>query len=201
MLLRSLRPFTRHASVRHVVVVVPQQEADAPPEWLADLAGTNLTVTAGGPDRTDSARRGLAALHPSCSVVLVHDGARPLVGQPTIDTVISLARQGICAVPAVPVGDTLKETAADGSVLRVVRTIPRARLWRAQTPQAFPRPLLERAYAFAMSRESAGTDDAELVEALGAEVRIVPDSMRNMKVTTAEDLEFIEGLLARETAD
>jgi 2-C-methyl-D-erythritol 4-phosphate cytidylyltransferase len=84
----------------------------------------------------------------------------------------------------VPVSDTLKEAAADGRT--VERTVPRDRLWRAQTPQGFPRQVLEAAHAAAGDR--LATDDAALVERSGGSVRLVPDSARNFKVTTADDL-------------
>jgi 2-C-methyl-D-erythritol 4-phosphate cytidylyltransferase len=198
MLLRALRPFTGHADVGHVVVVLSPPDAAAPPRWLAALIGDALSVTAGGEERTDSVRAGLLALRPSCTTVLVHDAARPMVERVTVDAVITVARQGVGAVPAVPLGDTLKETDGNGDGRRVVRTISRERLWRAQTPQGFPRQVLERAHAAARAEGRRATDDAALVEALGVEVRIVPDSARNLKVTTAEDFEFVERLLARD---
>jgi 2-C-methyl-D-erythritol 4-phosphate cytidylyltransferase len=155
-----------------------------PPPWLAQLAGGALDIVAGGAERTDSVRAGLAALPPACEVVLVHDAARPFVGRDVIDAVIAEARAGRSAIAAVPVSDTLKEAAADGRT--VERTVPRDRLWRAQTPQGFPRQVLEAAHAAAGDR--LATDDAALVERSGGSVRLVPDSARNFKVTTADDL-------------
>jgi 2-C-methyl-D-erythritol 4-phosphate cytidylyltransferase len=112
--------------------------------------------------------------------------------------VIRYARAGEGAVPAVQVSDTLKEaTAADATLVR--RTRPRARLWRAQTPQGFPRAVLERAHARAARDGHRATDDAALVEALGIPVRLVRDSHRNIKVTTQEDLALAE-LLAGDSA-
>jgi 2-C-methyl-D-erythritol 4-phosphate cytidylyltransferase len=91
----------------------------------------------------------------------------------------------------VPLSDTLKEaTATDGTLIR--RTRPRARLWRAQTPQGFPRVVLEKAHARAVRDRHRATDDAALVEAIGVPVRLVPDSCRNLKVTTREDLALAE---------
>ncbi len=130
-------------------------------------------------------------------MVLIHDAARPFVEREVVDAVIGYARAGEGAVPAVPLSDTLKEaTAADPSLIR--RTRPRARLWRAQTPQGFPRSVLERAHARAASAGHRATDDAALVEAMGVRVRLVPDSCRNLKVTTREDLALAE-LLAGAT--
>jgi 2-C-methyl-D-erythritol 4-phosphate cytidylyltransferase len=112
-----------------------------------------------------------------------------------IDAVIAVARQGHGAVPALPMTDTVKESDRDEGVLRIVRTLPRRRLWRAQTPQGFPRPMLEAAYAAARDGGATATDDAGLVERLGQEVRLVPGSSRNVKVTTEEDFRLLEQLL------
>ena len=192
VLLRALRPFTAHPEVAQVAVVLPADDAASPPGFLGDLAGEALTLVAGGAERRDSVAAGLAALRPECAIVLVHDAARPFVDRRVVDEVIRHARRGDGAIAAVPLSDTLKEAAADDPT-RVARTIPRDRLWRAQTPQGFPRQLLARAFA-ALPRTGAATDDAMLVEACGGTVRLVPDSARNLKITTAEDLALAETL-------
>jgi 2-C-methyl-D-erythritol 4-phosphate cytidylyltransferase len=121
----------------------------------------------------------------------VHDGARPFVDRTVIEAVIGHARSGEGAVPALPLSDTLKEASATDATL-IRRTRPRARLWRAQTPQGFPRAILEEAHARAARDGHRATDDASLVEAMGVAVRLVPDSSRNLKVTTQEDLVLAE---------
>jgi 2-C-methyl-D-erythritol 4-phosphate cytidylyltransferase len=200
MVLRALRPFTSHPDVVHVVLVLPPEDAVQPPAFLSGLSGPSasspsafsaLTVVPGGTHRGDSVRAGLSALRADCTIVLVHDAARPFVERTLIDAVIGLARGGEGAVPAVPLSDTLKEaTAKDSTLIR--RTRPRARLWRAQTPQGFPRAVLEKAHARAARYGHRATDDAALVEAIGVPVRLVPDSCRNLKVTTREDLALAE---------
>lgn len=196
MVLRAVRPFAAHPDVVQVVLVLPPGDAARPPAFLRDVAGSRLTIVAGGSERTDSVAAGLTALDAGCRTVLVHDGARPFVDRPVIDAVIAGARAGEGAVAAVRVSDTLKEAdEADGR--RVRRTVPREALWRAQTPQGFPRDVLERAYM--EGRATAGaTDDAALVERLGVTVRLVPDSSRNLKVTSAEDLAIAELMAARD---
>src|SRR2546422_7157672 len=109
MLLRALRPFTSHPDVAHVVVVLPPAFADRPPEWLGKLVGERLTLVAGGAHRVDSVQRGFRALGPEVEVVLVHDAARPFVSRGTVDAVVALAREGVGAVAAIPMGDTVKE--------------------------------------------------------------------------------------------
>ena len=196
IVLRALGSFTSHPDVAHVVLVLPAEHVTPPPAFLSAFSTlAPLSVVAGGTHRGDSVRAGLGALNPDCSVVLVHDGARPFVERSVIDQVVEYARRGEGAVPAVPLSDTLKEVdAADPT--RIVRTRPRARLWRAQTPQGFPRRILEQAHAQAARVGHRATDDAALVEAMGVAVRLVPDSSRNIKVTTPEDLALAEMLAA-----
>lgn len=191
MVLRALRPFTAHPDVSRVVLVLPTADAAHPPAFLGGLVGAGLVVAAGGAERADSVAAGLTALGPECTTVLVHDAARPFVERAVIDAVIAYARAGEGAVAAVRVSDTLKEASPDDP-MRIARTLPREGLWRAQTPQGFPRSVLERAYAAAGAGQSVATDDASLVERTGVAVRLVPDSPRNLKVTTAEDLALAE---------
>src|SRR5438046_8953631 len=102
MLLRTLRPFTSHPAVGQVVVAVPAGFAERPPEWLGKLVGDRLCLVPGGAARAQSVRAGLRALPSSASVVLVHDGARPLVSRKTIDNVIARVLGGLGGVGAVP---------------------------------------------------------------------------------------------------
>jgi 2-C-methyl-D-erythritol 4-phosphate cytidylyltransferase len=187
MLLRALRPFASHPEVAQIALVLPAADAASPPAFLAGIGGAAMVTVAGGARRSESVAAGLAALGKSCTVVLVHDGARPFVARGVIDAVIRHARAGEGAVAAVPLTDTVKEADPD-EPSRIARTVPRERLWRAQTPQGFPRELLLRAHAQAARSGAAGTDDAALVEACGGTVRLVPDSSRNFKITTPDDL-------------
>jgi 2-C-methyl-D-erythritol 4-phosphate cytidylyltransferase len=197
MLLWALRPFSSHPDVSQVVLVLPPADAARPPAFLSAGSSTpspglgDLTIVPGGTHRGDSVRAGLAALRPECSSVLVHDGARPFVDRRTIDAIIGYARRGESAIPAVLLGDTLKEVSREDPT-RIVRTRPRARLWRAQTPQGFPRSVLEQAHTRAARARRRATDDAALVEAMGLPVRLVPDFSNNIKITTREDLVLAE---------
>lgn len=195
MLLRALRPFTSHPEVLHVVVALPPAYVEHPPEWLAKLLGERLALVPGGAQRADSVRAGLAALPPAVAVVLVHDAARPFVGRSTIDVVIARARGGVGAVAGVPLNDTVKEVTEER---RITKTVDRSHLWRAQTPQGFPRTMLEAAYARWSSGDAAvPTDDAEVCERAGFPVEVVTDSPHNVKITTTDDFRVAEAL-ARE---
>jgi 2-C-methyl-D-erythritol 4-phosphate cytidylyltransferase len=203
IVLRAVRPFISHPDVGQVVLVLPSADASHPPEFLTSLTATErdaapfgsiLSIIPGGERRRDSVRAGLSALGQEYGVVLVHDGARPFVDRAVIDSVIGHARRGEGAVAAVPLSDTLKQASPRDASL-IEGTVPRTGLWRAQTPQGFPRPVLERAHAAA--GEDA-TDDAALVEALGIPVRLVPDSSRNLKITSPDDLALAELLAGAE---
>jgi 2-C-methyl-D-erythritol 4-phosphate cytidylyltransferase len=173
-------------------VSLPPADAARPPAWLARLGSGRLGLVAGGATRADSVRAGLAALGHGVAVVLVHDAARPFVSRETIDAVIARARTGVGAVAAVPVGDTLKEV---GDGRRVARSVPRDGLWRAQTPQGFPRTMLADAYA-AATADPPPSDDAAACERAGFPVEVVPDSHGNLKVTTPDDFALAERLAA-----
>jgi len=190
MLLRAIRPFASHPRVREIVVALPEEHASAPPEWLAAVMGDRLRVVAGGATRAASVRRALEALDPACVLVLVHDAARPFVSAVEIDAVIAAAEQGTGALVAVPVSDTLKRS-EDGR--HVAATASRTGLYRALTPQGFPRGMLAEAYAAAGETLDA-TDDAGLVEAVGGRVVLVPGRTTNIKVTTPDDFVLAEAL-------
>ncbi len=195
MLLRAVRPFAQHQLVRQIVVALPPPVAAGPPEWLASLRGERLKLVAGGASRTASVRAALSELDPECRTVLVHDAARPFVVPETIDAVIRTARE-TGAVPAVPVSDTLKQV--DAGSARIVGTTDRAGLWRAQTPQGFPRDMLEAGFQVAESRGyETFTDESSMVEAAGFAVRVVRDSAWNLKITTESDLALAELMAAR----
>jgi len=195
ILARAVRPFLVHADVAHVVIALRQPDVEAPPRWLAELQEERVTLVAGGDERADSVRAGLGVLPAECRTVLVHDGARPFVESDVLDAVIAVARRGIGAVAGVPLTDTVKHVSDDNGTAVVVETLPRERLWRAQTPQGFPRRMLEDAHQRAAKAGVSGTDDASLVEQVGARVEMVTDSPRNIKITSPYDLALAEWLV------
>jgi len=197
VLLHAIRPFASHPDIGHVVVVLPPDAAACPPEWLAGLVGQRLSVVAGGAERMDSVERGVAALPDSVDRVLVHDGARPFPDRSVIDAILAEVARGRGAIAALRAHDTLKEAEiAEGREHpRALRTVPRERIWRAQTPQGFPRRTLEAGLASARAQGLSATDEAAAVEGQGIEVVLVPDLARNLKITTAEDFLIAKALL------
>jgi 2-C-methyl-D-erythritol 4-phosphate cytidylyltransferase len=190
-LLHSLQTFMARPDVVSVVAVLPREYAGDPPPWIFQCDVDRLMVTTGGRTRTESVANGLDDLPDEAAIVLIHDAARPLVGNETIDRVVASVRAGNCAIAALPVVDTLKEVDDSG---RVLRTVDRARLWRAQTPQGFPREAIVRAHRDAKARRISATDDAALCEALGIPVTVVQGSERAMKITGEEDFARAEAM-------
>ena len=190
-LLHSLQTFMARPDVAAVVVVLPRAYVADPPPWIFQCDIDRLMLSVGGRTRTDSVQNGLEDLPDEAQVVLIHDAARPLVDDATIDRVIVAARSGACAVAALPVVDTLKEVDTAG---RIVRTVDRAGLWRAQTPQGFPRDVIVRAHRDARANHVSATDDAALCERLGIPVSVVRGSERAMKITEESDFARAEAL-------
>jgi 2-C-methyl-D-erythritol 4-phosphate cytidylyltransferase len=191
MLLHSVQRFQARPDVAMVVCVLPRSHVGDPPPWLFQSDLERLLISVGGPTRQASVENGLQDLPAGLGIVVVHDAARPLVSDATIDGVIAAARTGRGAVAALPVVDTLKEVGEDG---RIVRTVERTRLWRAQTPQAFPRELLARAHDAANRDKVVATDDAALCERLGIPVVVVRGSERAMKITDESDFARADAL-------
>lgn len=189
LLLHAIRPFLAHPRVDQVIVVLPADDVESPPTFLPAA----VSVVAGGAERGDSVRAGLQVVSGSVDVILIHDAARPLVSREIIDRTLDAAADGRGALAAVPVADTLKRVGENGTV---EGTIDRVGLWRAQTPQAFPRAMIVDAYERAAAEGVSATDDAALVERFGGRVVVVPGSARNIKVTTPDDLALAERLFA-----
>lgn len=183
------------SAVETIVVAAPPDAVESVAHAARRAAGAKVAaVVPGGSDRQASVARGLAALPAGPEIVLVHDGARPLVPVALIDAVATAAAEDGAAVAAVAVDDTVRR----GGEGWLQTTIDRAGLFRVQTPQAFHRSLLEMAHREAEQAGFHGTDDAALVERLGRPVRLVPGAPLNLKVTVPADLEVVEALLRRD---
>ncbi|KXV24816.1 2-C-methyl-D-erythritol 2,4-cyclodiphosphate synthase [Gluconobacter japonicus] len=186
------KPVIRRAAealLPHVDVLLPVGDD---PLLAESLAGLNvLPPVAGGAERHDSVRNGLetlANLPEPPDLVLVHDGARPCVPAEVVQNVIEALKTHAGVIPAVAVSDTIKKV-RDGII---IDTVPRENLWRAQTPQGFHfPPLLE----LHRTHRDARTDDAALLEQGGHPVAIVQGSDNNIKLTVAEDLMRLEGVI------
>ncbi len=193
LFLWSLDALDRTPAITGIVVVGPVAALRA--AHAASGAAPNRVVAwcEGGPERQDSVARGLASLPPGFDLVAIHDAARALVTPELVARCIADAMECGAALAAIPLDDTIKRV----SVGVVESTVPRAGLWRAQTPQVFRRDWLEAAHRQASAH---ATDDAALVEAAGHRVRVTPGDPLNFKITTPADLEMAAALLASRTS-
>lgn len=181
------------SAIDEIVLVVPENEIEAVQTRIADSHPKVTRVVAGGKERQDSVGNGLRSLDSDTDIVVVHDGVRPFVSPELIRETIEAARDFGAAIVAIPVSDTLKKVSEDG---RVERTVDRQGLWRVQTPQTFQYPLLKQAFDKARSDGFYGTDEGALVEYLGKEVKVIPGSELNIKITNSKDLILGETIAA-----
>ncbi|NLC07573.1 MAG: 2-C-methyl-D-erythritol 4-phosphate cytidylyltransferase [Syntrophomonadaceae bacterium] len=196
LVVHTLQVFQKEPLIDEICLVVAPEEVFWCREKIVKHYGFSKvkTVLAGGKERQDSVYRGLQALPEDCQWVAVHDGARPLLIDHILQRTIREAWKHDAAVAAVPVKDTIKVATANGLVKT---TLNRQNLWSVQTPQVFNRHLLQKAYEMAYKDKYYGTDDASLVERLGVSVKLVTGDYENLKITTPEDLELAEVILAR----
>lgn len=194
VLAHTLQVFQQHPLVDGIIIIAAKDEVDYCKKEVAEAFGFNkvVNVVAGGQERQDSIYRGLQSLPEECDLVVVHDGARPLITPQTITEAIKEAQLSKASVVAVPVKDTIKQVDTEGFVKS---TLNRAELFSIQTPQVFKKEIILRAYEEAFDKEVYGTDDASLVELLGIRVKVVRGSYENIKITTTEDIELALGFL------
>ena len=181
---------------RIALVRTPAQAAAPRPAWLPPKV---VAIVAGGARRQESVAAGIRALEPGASggtgfrVLLVHDGARPLVSTRLVDAVAHAAAEHGAAIPVLPVIETLKRV--EGDV--VTATVDRAGAATAQTPQGVRWDVLLQALGRVHPEDAAElTDEAALLEAAGIVVHAVPGEAANLKITRAEDLALAEARLA-----
>lgn len=192
ILIHTVRVFIENSHIGQLVVVIPA-------EWMTEtdtifdrfsVNRENLTIVAGGRRRQDSVRAGLQVVDSDIEIVLVHDGARPLVSGEIIDRCYLAALRFGAGIAAIPVKDTLKLADASG---KVSSTIDRTNLWQAQTPQAVQKKLLEQAYL--QNSDADVTDESSLLEKAEIPVTLVEGSETNIKITRPEDLLLAEKIL------
>lgn len=189
----AVEAFDAHPSVGEIVIVAPGKFVARTRKMVIGRRFRKISgIIPGGLQRQESVRRGLESFHRIPSIVLVHDGVRPLVGRRTIEAVIHAAGRFGAAVVGTRVTNTMKEIGRGGFI---TKTHPRSGLWSVQTPQGFRYQTFRRAQESARKSRFLGTDDASLVERIGIPVKIVEGEERNIKITTREDLRMARFLL------
>lgn len=194
ILIHTLRAFISHPLIDIIALVVPEDHLQETTELLLQyqLDQENITLVTGGRRRQDSVFNGLKSLPKECSIVLVHDGVRPVVSQELISDCYHAAEEHGSAIAAIPVTDTLKKS---DSSMQVEITVNREELWQAQTPQAARHDLLLEAYE--KNGYADVTDESSLLEKAGIPVQLVMGSEANIKITRQEDLILAATLMSR----
>jgi 2-C-methyl-D-erythritol 4-phosphate cytidylyltransferase len=191
----AVAPFLRHAGCVRIVVALAADD----PYWTHTSLSSSerIATTLGGGERADSVYAGLEFLRSQAQPddwVLVHDAARPCLSDEDLASLLDELRgDAVGGLLAAPVVDTLKKSDAAG---RVEATVPRQQLWRALTPQMFRFDILHWALRSARERGVVVTDEAQAVELLGLQPRLIAGSVDNLKVTTRDDLERAKRILA-----
>jgi 2-C-methyl-D-erythritol 4-phosphate cytidylyltransferase len=189
VLARVIETFHRCQSISQIVVVVNASKINECRQLINEQGWSDITdICIGGERRQDSVAAGLNHLK-DCDLVVIHDGARPLVTEELIERGLAAARETGAAIAALPVTDTIK-AAGDDRIAR--ETLPRSSLWAVQTPQVFRYEIIKEAHH---QPAAEVTDDAALVERLGYKVKLYPGSYDNIKITTPEDLALAEVLI------
>src|SRR5208337_4948921 len=193
--------------IGEIIPVVKEEDLKAAADLVEHYKITKVRqIVPGGRERQDSVYNGLRALDKETSVVVIHDGARPLVDSLLIKNSISELDTFDGIVAGVPVKDTIKEVKGEGQWamgdgledgLIVQKTLNRNVLWAVQTPQTFHYAKIMEAHGKAHAEGFYATDDAALIEHYGGRVRIIQGSYLNLKITTLEDVNIAETLYRR----
>jgi 2-C-methyl-D-erythritol 4-phosphate cytidylyltransferase len=196
--LRTANLFANRPDViQTILIIAPDDRELVERRYAANLMFLGVKVVDGGAERFESVNNALQHLKSDVDHVAVHDAVRPCAPAALIEAVFATALKEGAAVPGLAVADTLKRV---DNQMRVTQTVARVGLWQAQTPQVFRKDWLLEAYA-RRTGGPAATDDAQLVEAAGHPVRVIPGSPFNLKITTGDDLKIASQFLKLREAE
>jgi 2-C-methyl-D-erythritol 4-phosphate cytidylyltransferase len=189
----SLLAFEKCPDVDGVILVVRKDRLDAG-RGMVQIYGCAKVkrVVSGGAQRQDSVWNGLLELSDDVQIVAVHDGARPCITSDLISETIKTAKRYGSGVAAVKITDTVKEVEKG---FKVTKTVDRTKLWVVQTPQAFKKEILLKAFDTVKKKRLTVTDEASAVEMAGEDVHLVPSLLSNIKVTNPDDLALASAFL------
>ena len=191
--LRSVELFSDRDDVKQVLLAIPAEDQElVNVKWGPNLKFFNVKIYTGGEQRFDTVAKGLELVKDDIDLVAVHDAVRCCVTKEWIDQVIAAAGKTGAAILACPLVGTIKDV-KDGTI---TRTVDRAGLYEAQTPQVFKAELLRKAYDNLKNLDKTKiSDDAQLVEALGQTVSIVQTDSSNLKITRPGDVAIAEAII------
>jgi len=189
----SLQAFERCPDIDAVILVVRKDRLETARGMMQIFGCAKVKkVVAGGATRQISVCNGLAEIGDDATIVAVHDGGRPCVSPQLISETVKTAKKYGSGVAAVKIADTIKEAQTG---LSGTKTIDRSKLWAVQTPQAFKIDLLRQGYQHVMKKHLSVTDESSAVELIDKDIRLVPSTWSNIKITTPEDLAVAAALL------
>jgi 2-C-methyl-D-erythritol 4-phosphate cytidylyltransferase len=196
LLAHTLDAFQKCKAIDKIILVAGKDELQLCREQILDAYGFDKVdrLVEGGYERQQSVCNGIAQLGDDCEVVVIHDGARPVITADIIERCIEGARLYGAVSAGMPSKETIKILDSSGFV---ECTPKRDKVWVTQTPQAFRSDIIRKAHANAVSEGISGTDDAFLVECLGIKVKMIEGSYENIKVTTPEDISIAEIILKK----
>jgi 2-C-methyl-D-erythritol 4-phosphate cytidylyltransferase len=196
IIVHTLRAFDACDAIDKIYLVIPKEDLDFCRHEIISVAGcdTDIELVDGGPTRQDSVYNGLQAITTQNSIIVIHDGVRPLISDDQIKACILGAQTHGGCILGLPAFDTLKRVDSANTILE---TVDRNAIWLAQTPQAFRYDLISKAHANANRHGLTATDDASLVERLGLAVKVIEGSRQNIKITNPDDLKLARGLLEK----
>lgn len=196
LLAHTIEIFQVCSQVDSIILVAGRGELELCRKLIVEPYGFSKVdkLVEGGSERQESVYKGLLTLEDDCGIVLIHDGARPILPGEIIERCIEGAEKYGAVSAGMPAKETIKILDGKGFVKY---TPQRELVWITQTPQAFRRELIRKAHENAISEGISGTDDASLVEILGEKVKMLESSYENIKITTPEDIIVAETLMGR----
>jgi len=199
LLYYSLEKFLKLDNLKEIVIVTNDtEETNILINNFKNNSSVKISGILGGELRQESVQNGFKALSKNTDLVLIHDVGRPLFEINDVKKCIDSAIKSGAAILCIPVVDTIKKGLSDKDKLYIEKTVDRDSLYQIQTPQVFTYKLLKNIYEKSDLSSSVATDEATLVELMGKPVNLVIGSRKNIKITYRDDLEIIEGLLAKE---
>ncbi|TSB44645.1 2-C-methyl-D-erythritol 4-phosphate cytidylyltransferase [Alkalicoccobacillus porphyridii] len=194
----TLKVFEEDEWCKQIILVANESEVDAMQAIVDTHQISKVSkITVGGEERQQSVYEGVKQLTGPDEIVLVHDGARPFIRKASIHRLVQAAKDAGSAVVAVPMKDTVKRV-VNGTI---EETINRSSLWSVQTPQAFWRDALLAGHKKAEEQDFKATDDASIMEWIGAKVVVVEGDYSNLKITTPEDLLMAEAIIRKRSLE
>ena len=196
LLAQTLAAFQSCNAIDSIILVAGRDELKTCKEQIIDRYGFDKVdkLVSGGSERQQSVYNGILELEDDCNIVVIHDGARPILPEGIIEKCIDGAKIYGAVSAGMPAKETIKILNEEGFVQY---TPERGKVWVTQTPQAFKRDIIEKAHETANIKGISGTDDAFLVECMGIKVKMLEGSYENIKITTPEDIILAEAIMRK----